>query len=161
MGKSEVHSWRLSQETRAIVEDEARRQRTSLAGVLDRIVQEWRRRQERPDDDSAEQADILQRYLTKPWAPEKLQGMLDEAATLYLQDLDRFEIVSQTIAGLRNQLLSHRVYGMLTNMRALRTLTEYHCYSGWDFMALLKCLQNKLTCTEVPSKRQMVSSGNT
>jgi hypothetical protein len=27
--------------------------------------------------------------------------MLDEAATLYLQDLDRFEIVSQTIAGLR------------------------------------------------------------
>jgi Protein of unknown function (DUF3050) len=87
--------------------------------------------------------------------------MLDEAATLYLQDLDRFEIVSQTIAGLRNQLLSHRVYGMLTNMRALRTLTEYHCYSGWDFMALLKCLQNKLTCTEVPGKRQMVSSGNT
>jgi hypothetical protein len=74
MGKSEVYSWRLSRETRAIVEDEARRQRTSLAGVLDRIVQEWRRRQERPDDDSAEQADILQRYLTKAVGAGKAAG---------------------------------------------------------------------------------------
>ena len=56
MSKSEVYSWRLSRETKAILEDEARRQHTSLAGVLDRIVQEWRRRREGPADDSAEQA---------------------------------------------------------------------------------------------------------
>ena len=56
MDKSEVYSWRLSRETKAILEDEARRQRTSLAGVLDRIVQEWRRRQEVPGDDAAVQA---------------------------------------------------------------------------------------------------------
>ena len=55
MGKSEVYSWRLSRETKAILEEEARRHHMSLAGVLDRIVQEWRRRQEGPDDDSAEQ----------------------------------------------------------------------------------------------------------
>jgi ActR/RegA family two-component response regulator len=94
--------------------------------------------------------DILQRYLTKPWAMEKLHGMLDEAAKLYLQDLDRFEIVSQNITKLRNKLLSHRVYGMLTNIRALQIFTEYHCYPVWDFMSLLKCLQNKLTCTTIP-----------
>lgn len=56
MSKSEVYSWRLSRETKAILEDEARRQHTSLAGVLDRIVQEWRRGREAPADDSAEQA---------------------------------------------------------------------------------------------------------
>lgn len=56
MGKGEVYSWRLSRETKAALEEEARRQYTSLAGVLDRIVQEWRRRQESPADDSAEQA---------------------------------------------------------------------------------------------------------
>jgi len=56
MSKSEVYSWRLSRETKAILEDEARQQHTSLAGVLDRIVQEWRRRREGPGDDSAEQA---------------------------------------------------------------------------------------------------------
>ena len=56
MGKSEVYSWRLSRETKAILEDQARRRQTSLAsGLPDLIVQEWRRRQEKPDDDSAEQ----------------------------------------------------------------------------------------------------------
>ena len=56
MGKSEVYSWRLSRETKAALEDEARRQRSSLASVLERIVQEWRRRQDAPGDDAAEQA---------------------------------------------------------------------------------------------------------
>jgi hypothetical protein len=56
MPKSEVYSWRLSRELKAILEDEARRRSTSLAEVLDRIVQDWRRRQERPDDDVGDQA---------------------------------------------------------------------------------------------------------
>jgi hypothetical protein len=56
MSKSEVYSWRLSRETKALLEDEARRQHTSLAGVLDRIVREWRRRRESADGDPAEQA---------------------------------------------------------------------------------------------------------
>ncbi|HKQ79758.1 MAG TPA: DUF3050 domain-containing protein [Blastocatellia bacterium] len=94
--------------------------------------------------------DILQRYLTKPWAVEKLHGMLDEAGKLYLKDLDRFELVSQSITRLRNKLLAHRVYGMLTNIKALQIFVEYHCYPVWDFMSLLKCLQNKLTCTKIP-----------
>ena len=55
MRKSEVYSWRLSRDTKAILEDEARRNHTSVASVLDRIVQEWRHRRENPDDDSAKQ----------------------------------------------------------------------------------------------------------
>ncbi len=94
--------------------------------------------------------DLLQRYLTKPWPPEKLIGMLNEAATLYLKDIDRFAIVSHTIQPLRQKLLQHRVYNMLTNVRALRIFMEFHCYAVWDFMCLLKCLQNKLTCTSIP-----------
>ena len=88
----------------------------------------------------------------KPWAPDKLHGTLDEAAKLYLQNPDRFEMTSQTIAPLRDKLLAHRVYDMLTSMKALRVFMEYHCYAVWDFMCLLKCLQNKLTCTQIPWK---------
>jgi CheY-like chemotaxis protein len=94
--------------------------------------------------------ELLQRYLTKPWPPEKLLDMLKEAATLYLKDIDRFAIVSHTIQPLRQRLLAHRVYEMLTTARALRIFMEYHCYAVWDFMCLLKCLQNKLTCTTIP-----------
>jgi hypothetical protein len=56
MGKSEVYSWRLSRETKAALEDEARRHRTSLASLLDGIVQEWRRRHAQAHDDATEQA---------------------------------------------------------------------------------------------------------
>ena len=94
--------------------------------------------------------DILQRYLTTPWAPEQLDRMLDEAAQLYLRDLDRYAIVSHTITPLREKLLAHRVYAMLTTMKALQVFVEYHCYAVWDFMCLLKALQNKLTCTDIP-----------
>ncbi len=94
--------------------------------------------------------DLLQRYLTKPWPPEMLLSMLKEAAYMYLKDIDRFKIVSVIIAPLRERLLKHRLYGMLTGINALRTFVEYHCYAVWDFMSLLKCLQNKLTCTFLP-----------
>lgn len=56
MSKSEVYSWRLSRETKAILEDEARRLHTPLAGVLERIVREWRARQQTPENDTVEQA---------------------------------------------------------------------------------------------------------
>jgi len=93
---------------------------------------------------------LFQRYLTKPWPSERLLAVLREAADLYLKEIDRFKIVSSTTAPLREKLLAHRLYGMLTSMSALRTFVEYHCYAVWDFMSLLKCLQNKLTCTALP-----------
>src|SRR5262245_19833947 len=96
--------------------------------------------------------ELLQSYPTKPWPPGRLISMLKEAADLYVKEGDRFQMVSATIAPLREQLLTHRLYGMLTGMRALRTFVEYHCYAVWDFMSLLKCLQNKLTCTTLPWK---------
>src|SRR5262249_18397584 len=93
---------------------------------------------------------VRQRYMTKPWAPDEQRGMSDEATKHHLKNLDRFEIVSQTIAPLQDKLLAHRVYGMLTSMKALRIFMEYHFYAVWDFMCLLKCLQDKLTCTQIP-----------
>jgi CheY-like chemotaxis protein len=94
--------------------------------------------------------DLLHRYLTKPWPAGLLNSMVDEAADTYLRDIDRFNLVVDTIAPLREQLLDHRLYGMLTTIDALRTFVEFHCYAVWDFMSLLKCLQNKLTCTSIP-----------
>jgi hypothetical protein len=41
MGKSEVYSWRVSAETKAALEHEARRQGVSLAGLLERISSDW------------------------------------------------------------------------------------------------------------------------
>jgi hypothetical protein len=60
--KTEVYSWRLSAERKAELEEEARRERTSLSALLDDITGDWlnARRNGRGDDD-AEQAAIRKR----------------------------------------------------------------------------------------------------
>jgi len=41
MSKSEVYSWRLSPDLKRALEDAARAQGTSVAGLLDRLVRDW------------------------------------------------------------------------------------------------------------------------
>ncbi|MDB6123253.1 MAG: hypothetical protein JWQ71_2246 [Pedosphaera sp.] len=61
---------------------------------------------------------------------------------------------SQTIASaiepLRQKLLNHGLYGRLQSPTDLVRFMEHHVYAVWDFMSLLKELQRRLTCVEVP-----------
>lgn len=41
MAKTEVYSWRLSPDTKGDLEEVARREKMSVSGLLERIVQEW------------------------------------------------------------------------------------------------------------------------
>jgi hypothetical protein len=55
--KTEVYSWRVSPEVKAALEREARREKTSLAALLDRVARQWlEERKSRSVDDAAEQA---------------------------------------------------------------------------------------------------------
>jgi hypothetical protein len=55
--KTEVYSWRVSPEVKAALEREARREKTSLAALLDRVARQWlEERKSRSADDAAEQA---------------------------------------------------------------------------------------------------------
>lgn len=50
----------------------------------------------------------------------------------------------------RQAIIQHKVYGVIKDINDLRVFMRYHVYAVWDFMSLLKTLQNKLTCTSVP-----------
>lgn len=54
------------------------------------------------------------------------------------------------VALLRQSLLEHPLYEDITNPAALRTFMEHHVFAVWDFMSLLKSLQQRLCCTNVP-----------
>ena len=60
------------------------------------------------------------------------------------------QAIHQTIEPYKKQLLSHPLYNEIKNLEDLYSFLENHVYAVWDFMSLLKALQNKLTCTTTP-----------
>jgi DUF3050 family protein len=50
----------------------------------------------------------------------------------------------------RGAVIKHPVYQRLDTLRDVVIFAEHHVFAVWDFMSLLKNLQQKLTCVEVP-----------
>jgi hypothetical protein len=62
--KTEVYSWRVSAQRKAELESEARREGTSLAGLLEQITSAWiEQRRNSRNGDEAEQAAIRRRVM--------------------------------------------------------------------------------------------------
>ncbi len=51
---------------------------------------------------------------------------------------------------LREQLLGHPIYDAVQTVENLRLFMREHVFAVWDFMSLLKRLQQIVTCCEVP-----------
>ncbi len=58
--------------------------------------------------------------------------------------------IRQHIEPLRQEIINHRVYSQIHDIEDLKMFMQFHIYAVWDFMSLLKTLQNNLTCTSVP-----------
>ena len=60
------------------------------------------------------------------------------------------QTINQSIQNQKEQLLNHSLYNKVKTIDDLHCFLENHIYAVWDFMSLLKALQNKLTCTTTP-----------
>lgn len=58
--------------------------------------------------------------------------------------------VKSSVKLLMDELTDHKLYEGLKTLEDVKTFTEYHVFAVWDFMSLLKALQNSLTCTQTP-----------
>ncbi|WP_295773344.1 DUF3050 domain-containing protein [uncultured Mucilaginibacter sp.] len=58
--------------------------------------------------------------------------------------------LKKRIEPLRLQLIQHPLYKNIQSLPNLTVFMEHHIFAVWDFMSLLKALQQKLTCTNVP-----------
>ena len=50
----------------------------------------------------------------------------------------------------KNRLINHNIYKKINSINDLKLFMEGHVYAVWDFMSLVKKLQQNLTCTNIP-----------
>jgi hypothetical protein len=62
----------------------------------------------------------------------------------------QIEKIKKTIEPLRQEIINHKVYSVIKDLDDLKLFMQYHVFAVWDFMSLLKALQNNLTCTSIP-----------
>ena len=60
------------------------------------------------------------------------------------------EQLQANIEPLRQEIINHKVYTLINEIEDLQIFMQHHIFAVWDFMSLLKALQNNLTCTQVP-----------
>ncbi len=63
---------------------------------------------------------------------------------------ERLEQIHHRLLPLRTALLGHSLYGEIHGLEKLRVFMQQHVFAVWDFMSLLKSLQQKLCHADVP-----------
>src|SRR5258708_31908236 len=58
--------------------------------------------------------------------------------------------LKEVLSPVRDRLIHHPVYQHVQSSAALRIFMQHHVYAVWDFMSLLKALQQALTVVSIP-----------
>ncbi len=67
-----------------------------------------------------------------------------------MNGFQRVQQIHERLRPLRDALLNHPVYQEIDRLEPLRLFMEHHAFAVWDFMSLLKALQRRLCCVEIP-----------
>jgi hypothetical protein len=60
------------------------------------------------------------------------------------------EKLREVIDHARQEVITHPIYNRLKTLSDVNVFNEHHVFAVWDFMSLLKSLQQNLTCVDVP-----------
>jgi hypothetical protein len=78
------------------------------------------------------------------WLADRNRSDLDDRVP------PRVAAVIERLRPVRDVLVTHPIYDAVTSVADIDTFMHYHVFAVWDFMCLLKELQRKLSCVEVP-----------
>jgi hypothetical protein len=80
----------------------------------------------------------------------KKMKTVGKAALVIDHSSESLDTLLSALAPERERLMAHPVFQGVTSLSDLQAFMESHVFAVWDFMTLLKSLQQKLTCTDVP-----------
>ena len=64
--------------------------------------------------------------------------------------MSQIKAIEDSLKEMRNTLRNHPLYNNIQEIADVRIFMESHVYAVWDFMSLLKALQQDLTTVKVP-----------
>ena len=64
--------------------------------------------------------------------------------------MENIRRIQENLEPLQKILIKHDLYKNINTIEDIQTFMQMHIYAVWDFMSLLKALQNELTCTRTP-----------
>ena len=64
--------------------------------------------------------------------------------------MTQIEIIQNELEPLRQKLISHDLYKNIDSIPNIQIFMQMHIFAVWDFMSLVKSLQNSLSCTTIP-----------
>jgi len=64
--------------------------------------------------------------------------------------MTEIERMKNELEPLRQELIAHELYKNVDSIKNIKVFMKMHVFAVWDFMSLLKSLQNELTNTRVP-----------
>lgn len=67
-------------------------------------------------------------------------------------EISQNEALKKLLQNQAQRLTTHPMYAQLNSIQSIQCFMKHHVYAVWDFMSLLKSLQNKISCTLVPWK---------
>lgn len=74
----------------------------------------------------------------------------DNRSAVTTDDIQSIEQFLNQINPELEALLKHSVYSQVKDVASLRIFMRSHVFAVWDFMTLLKVLQKRLTCLQIP-----------
>ena len=58
--------------------------------------------------------------------------------------------IEKELIPLKKELTNHSLYKTMNEIEDIKIFMEWHIFAVWDFMSLVKSLQNHLTCVDIP-----------
>ncbi len=64
--------------------------------------------------------------------------------------MNQIKKIEKEIYPFKEELINHKLYKNINSIDNIKTFMQMHIFAVWDFMSLVKSLQNELSCTSIP-----------